>query len=268
MNYYTIQPRQRLAEYVRYFWVLEGEVINDIPYVHRSMANSCPELFFHYQGVFEEWVSPDKWTSSFPSGLHGQSQQISRFRINQSFGLFGAYLYPYTIPLIFNIPASELSNQIPDLVSLLGQEGKDLEEKIMTCGTNHQRTIILSDFLEARLQKNSRDRPTVFSSINYILQRKGSVNIEKLSSDYFLSSRQFERKFKEFSGFAPKLYSRIVRFQSALMEYGNKHKSLTDIAYECGYYDQSHFIHEFKEFSGHHPKSYFHGRAEGTEWRG
>ncbi len=267
MNYYTIAPRQRLADYVRYFWVLEAEINKDDFYIHRSMANSCPELFFHYQGVFEEWVSPDKWASSFPSGLHGQSQQISRFRINQSFGLFGAYLYPYTIPLIFNIPASALSNQIPDLFSLLGQEGKDLEEKIMTCENNHQRVLILSDFLEKRLQKNARNHSTVFSSINYILQRKGSVNIEKLSSDYYLSSRQFERKFKEFSGFAPKLYSRIVRFQSALTEFGNKQKSLTDIAYDCGYYDQSHFIHEFKEFSGHHPKSYFNGHAEGTEWR-
>jgi hypothetical protein len=153
MNYYTIPPTNRLAEYVRYFWVLEAEVTKGDFYIHRSMANSCPELFFHYQGVFEEWVSPDKWANSFPSGLHGQSQQISRFRINQSFGLFGAYLYPYTIPLIFNIPASALSNQIPDLLSLLGQEGKDLEEKIMTCENNHQRTIIVSDFLEKTLTK-------------------------------------------------------------------------------------------------------------------
>jgi AraC-like DNA-binding protein len=58
-----------------------------------------------------------------------------------------------------------------------------------------------------------------------------------------------------------------LRFESALEEYGNRNKSLTEIAYDCGYYDQSHFIHEFKEFSGHHPRHYFMGKAEGVEWK-
>lgn len=43
-------------------------------------------------------------------------------------------------------------------------------------------------------------------------------------------------------------------------------KSLTDIAYDCGYYDQSHFINDFKEFSGYSPKVYFSGNAEGSEY--
>lgn len=47
----------------------------------------------------------------------------------------------------------------------------------------------------------------------------------------------------------------------------NKKKSLTDIAYDCGYYDQSHFINDFKEFSGYHPSQYFSGQTEGTTWK-
>ncbi|MBC8045504.1 MAG: AraC family transcriptional regulator, partial [Fimbriimonadaceae bacterium] len=92
-------------------------------------------------------------------------------------------------------------------------------------------------------------------------------NVEQLARQNFLSIRQFERNFKEFSGFRPKLFSRIIRFQSALSEYDNKGKPLTEIAYACGYYDQSHFIHDFKEFSGHYPKHYFSGKAEGAEYR-
>jgi len=88
-----------------------------------------------------------------------------------------------------------------------------------------------------------------------------------LANDYFLSERQFERQFRKFSGFSPKLFSRIVRFQSALTQYGNNEKSLTEIALETGYYDQSHFIHDFKEFSGYHPKQYFSGNSGAIEWR-
>ena len=34
-------------------------------------------------------------------------------------------------------------------------------------------------------------------------------------------------------------------------------KSLTTLAYDCGYYDQSHMINEFKMMSGMTPKQYF-----------
>lgn len=93
------------------------------------------------------------------------------------------------------------------------------------------------------------------------------TKVEALAKQVFQSTRQFERTFKQFAGFNPKLFSRIIRFQTALGEYHNKDKSLTEIAYECGYYDQSHFIQDFKEFSGHNPKEYFSGKTEATEWR-
>ena len=102
-------------------------------------------------------------------------------------------------------------------------------------------------------------------SINHILETRGSVTVDTLADRFGMSGRHFERKFKEFSGFRPKLYSRISRFHAALKEYGSG-KSLTDIAYDCGYYDQAHFISDFKEFSGYSPKVYFSGRAEGSEY--
>jgi AraC-like DNA-binding protein len=100
-----------------------------------------------------------------------------------------------------------------------------------------------------------------------VVHARSLETVEQLSAQFNLSQRQFERKFTEYAGFTPKVYSRIIRFQSALSHYGSDYKSLTDIAYECGYYDQSHFIHEFKEFSGYHPGQYFKGRPEGIEYR-
>ena len=36
-----------------------------------------------------------------------------------------------------------------------------------------------------------------------------------------------------------------------------KEETLTQVAYENDYYDQSHFIRDFKEFTGTNPKDYF-----------
>lgn len=267
MKYLTINPPPKLAKFVRSFWILEDEVHPGKPYIHRVMADGCAEMIFHYQTAFDEIFDNDKIETSFHSGLHGQSQYFRRFIVRQNFGIFGVYLYPFVLPLLFSMPSNELSNEMPDLPTLLGKEGLILEERMMLAKNNEERVRIISEFLERRIGKNYLDEPAVFSTISYIIKTKGIANVQQLAEKSCLSTRQFERKFKTFSGFSPKLYSRIVRFQSALNMYGNAEKSLTEIAYECGYYDQSHFIHDFKEFSGQHPGLFFSGKAEGAEYR-
>ncbi len=262
MNYYTIAPSKTLSAYVRFFWVLES----DEPYCHRSMADGCAEMVFHYKGSFDEITIPGQIERSFDVGLHGPSQNYRRFITDKSFGIFGVYLYPFAIPQLFSIPANELSDQMPDLASLLGADGRKLEEKIIMAETNLQRVSILSSYLEKKL-KNVTSQRAVVSVINAIIHSKGLMPVDELAKKSFLSTRQFERNFKIFSGFSPKLYSRIIRFQMATQNYGASYKTLTDIAYDCGYYDQSHFIHDFKQFSGYHPKQYFSGKAEGVEWK-
>lgn len=243
------------------------EVSLNQPYIHRSMADGCPEMVFHYKGRFDEIFEDGKTDASFISGIHGQSQKFTRFRIKEAFGIFGVYLLPFALPQLFKLPASTLSNQMTDIQTLFGQEGTDLEEQVMLAADNAQRVNILSRYLQNKLVKNNISQPGVFSAVSEIIQTKGTTSIKQLASQYFLSTRQFERSFKHFAGFNPKLFSRIIRFQAALNAYGGKNITLTQIAYDCGYYDQSHFIHEFKEFSGYHPKQYFLNANEGRQWR-
>jgi AraC-like DNA-binding protein len=72
-----------------------------------------------------------------------------------------------------------------------------------------------------------------------------------------LSERTLERRFKQSIGISAKLFSRICRFQESLNQLRkNKYDKLSDIAYENGYADQSHFIRSFKEFTGVSPFDY------------
>jgi AraC-like DNA-binding protein len=267
MKYFTIKPPERLAAYVRYFWVLEGEASLGQPYVHRSMADGCAELIFHYNGIFDELLEGSATERSFSSGLSGPSRQFRRFLIEQNFGIFGVYLYPFAVSQLFSLHGTDAKNQMIDLKSLIGSEANELEEKMMLAIDNKLRLKIITEFLDRKLVKVKRQPPGVFEAIRYIIKTNGTTRVETLAEQNFQSTRQFERNFKQFSGFSPKLFSRIVRFQMALGEYHNKGKSLTEIAYECGYYDQSHFIQDFKEFSGFNPKAYFSGKTEATEWR-
>ncbi|HEV7738536.1 MAG TPA: helix-turn-helix domain-containing protein, partial [Chlamydiales bacterium] len=71
-----------------------------------------------------------------------------------------------------------------------------------------------------------------------------------------ITSRYLQKLFFQYTGLSPKLYTKIHRFQNSLRLVTKKDTSLTSVAYDCGYFDQSHFIREFKSFTGLTPSGY------------
>jgi AraC-like DNA-binding protein len=266
MRYFTIQPPAELKPYVRFYWVLEHELGADEPsYVYRSVADTCTEMVFHYRSAFSE-LDNKSGQNAGPSGIQFQTTQYRRFITAESFGIFGAYIYPFAVPYFFNIPSSQTSNLAFDFDTFLNRPGRELEERIMLASDNYKRAEILSAFLITRLRQNGLMDERMAIAIRDVIHNKQYRAVTQLANDYNLSVRQFDRKFKEYAGFSPKTYMRLTRLQDALRQY-NTNKTLTQIALECGYYDQSHFIHDVKEFTGYHPGFYFSGKAEGTEYR-
>jgi len=265
MRYATIKPPIHLQPYIRCFWTLEhdfGE--NETNYVYRSVADGCVEMVFHYRAAFNELIDsgqPHNWLA----GVHFQSDSFRRFETKESFGIFGAYIYPFTIPYLFNISSATTTNEMTDLNTLLGADGSRLEEQMMLASCNNERVAILTAFFGQRLQHAKTKDPTIASAIKHVIHSAQTDTVEQLASRFNLSTRQFNRKFKEYAGFSPKMYMRLTRLTNAIKQ-GRNEKSLSYVAHECGYYDQSHFIHEVKLFTGYHPGFYFSGKAEGTEW--
>lgn len=251
-----------LAEYVQFFWTLDS----DQPYEHRSLANGGIEMVFHYRGAFTE-IKPEGRYSTALSSIQGTSSSYQVYACTSAFGIFGVYFYPFAIPALFGMPTNELSDEMPDLTTFLGAQGKILEERMMTSGSNAERIGIISKFLEERVLRIERADSQMHQVIHSIIHTPGKINIDRVADECALSRRQFERRFKMLAGFSPKMYERIIRFQNAADEYKNQNKSLTRIALENGYYDHSHFTNDFKKFSGHNPKDYFSGKEVGHEWR-
>jgi len=266
MLYQTFRPSIRLAPYVRFFWALEADVARGDEFVHRSMADGCVEVVFHYRASFDEVDTEGNRTFSPISSIQAQSTAYRRFSTNESFGIFGAYLYPHAIPRLFAYPASDFTNSSPDLESVFASEGRRLEEQMISAHDNEERVAVVTRFLENKLSVSTRELPPIYRAIHSVLDAAGDIRIAELAREHDLSTRQFERKFKEFAGLNPKLYSRVVRFQAATQHKFAGIRDLTEIAYACGYYDQSHFINDFRQFSGYTPKEYFWTNAEGTQY--
>ena len=254
IKYYRIKPSESIAQYVKYFWVGEADVDKGDHFKHFSIATSNAKLVFHYKGHFEELNKNGELKHSFISGLQGQSKVHTQFISNDNVGIFGIEFFPYAIPFLFSIPATTVTNQFIDLKTLLGVKGEELQNRIFAASCNTERVSIATKFLESVMKPFKN--PFIIESIECINLSKGEINISNLICRYGVSSRQFERLFKEVTGFTPKSYAKISRFESAISKF-RSHQSFTEIALDSGYFDQSHFIHDFREFTGFPPKDYW-----------
>ena len=119
------------------------------------MADPCAELLFHYRGAFEE-LSTDGYGANqrarlFRSGTPAQTSVYRRFTIAERFGIVGVYVYPDAVDELIGLPASEPTDQMPDLASTLGATGRELEQRVCTSPDNAARVRVLSEFLSQRL---------------------------------------------------------------------------------------------------------------------
>ncbi|WP_315823731.1 helix-turn-helix transcriptional regulator [Paraflavitalea speifideaquila] len=123
---------------------------------------------------------------------------------------------------------------------------------------------LLSDWIKVQADKNHALKDDIMKyAVSVIARSKGNVALKGLQIELQLSERSFERKFKEYIGISPKLFSRICRFQASLQQLRNNDFSkLSDIAFENDYSDQSHFIRAFKEFAGFSPFQYQRSSSE------
>lgn len=96
-----------------------------------------------------------------------------------------------------------------------------------------------------------------FEKIKNIINKnfKNKISLETLSEITGLSKYYIIKLFKDKSKTTPHAYQTMLRINYAKKELG-KNRKISDIAYEIGFYDQSHFTKTFKEYFGITPQEY------------
>jgi AraC-like DNA-binding protein len=170
---------------------------------------------------------------------------------------FTIHFQPTGFYRLFHIALHELTNLTPDAVDVVGHEVSVLHEQLYQADSLQAMVCRAETFL---MQKMTRSQPfhPVQAAAASILNRHGQVNLAELASASNVSLRQFERTFTEQVGVPPKMFSRLVRFKHALeLKHRERYRSWTDIAYEAGYCDQMHLIHDCKAFADETPSALF-----------
>lgn len=154
----------------------------------------------------------------------------------------------------------EITGQVLDLSVVLGRAAGELEEQLADAGDWHSRFDILDAALCQRLQRAPDEHPLVSAALQHIRQSAGTLRIESLASTLGCSRKHLATLFKREVGLTPKSVARIVRFESALVRLQAGHiRSLTDLAFACGYSDQAHFNRECRNLTGDSPTNLLNG---------
>ncbi|MEC3880204.1 helix-turn-helix domain-containing protein [Parapedobacter sp. 10938] len=167
--------------------------------------------------------------------------------------IVGIAFKPGGITRLSGIPVCELVNNRIDASLVWGNEINRLADRLKNAKSNHEIFMITELFL---LQKATGIKPlSVFDrAINELIRTKGNLSVKTVADYAGLSIRQLQRKSLHILGISPKLFAKIMRFTSACI-YKEAHPAMPwyRIAYEFGYADQMHMIHDFKIFSGATP---------------
>ncbi|WP_205512020.1 helix-turn-helix domain-containing protein [Longitalea arenae] len=256
MDYRIILPPDNLRPFVKYFWVLESNTTTASTITFSPLADGCPGIMFQQPDKGSFYLEENKQLPGI--FVYGQTVQPTKMYLNGKLHTVGICLQPNALQRVFGIDAHELTGSCVDLGLVQHKKEKHLQEQLMYAASiEEQINLIAASLLNAAERNHERHDTVSGFALTEILQGKGEVSFAVLQKQLQLSERTLERRFKQSIGISAKLFSRICRFQEALTQLRkNNYQKLSDIAYENGYADQSHFIRSFKEFTGVSPFDY------------
>ena len=230
-------PKPPLAEFVDQIWLYSGY---SVPHKQeRLMPTGTMELVLDLTlGI------------AVLAGVHSRPTIIDTAG---PLNILGIHFRPGGAFPFLGVPASELHNETVPLDAIWGAEAELVREQILAAPDDEARFDILERTLFRRATRLQRHR-----AVAHGLFRLGSpVVVSDVVEETGLSQRRFIDLFDREVGLTPKLYARVARFQRVLKRvHPSGDIDWTDVALACGYFDQSHLIHDFRAFAGISPTEY------------
>lgn len=108
------------------------------------------------------------------------------------------------------------------------------------------------------LDRLSPTRYSILDIVSDISAHPGVLKIHALAKKHFVTERHLERQFNLQIGVSPKEFINLTRFNKAFarLQAGNQ-QTLSDIAWESGYYDHAHLTNDFRRYTGKAPTEFF-----------
>ncbi len=257
-------PRPPLSQFVNLLWLYEGYTQPNAK--ERILPSGEMQIVVNLledRTCIYDREDTDRcqtFRGSVLSGAHSEYQVISTA---MQASVVGVHFRPGGAFPFLRMPAGELRDATVSLETLWGAAAVDLRDRLLEAPTPRARLEVLERVLLKDLARGFDAHDAVGFALRRFMAEPHAATVAGVSDQIGLSPKRFIQVFRDETGFTPKVFCRIRRFQLALdLMDGRKSVEWAKVALDCGYFDQAHFIHDFRAFSGINPTSYLASRTQ------
>ncbi|HLO38650.1 MAG TPA: helix-turn-helix domain-containing protein [Lacibacter sp.] len=250
MKYWYQKPNQLLSDYVRTVLILEGfsqAEKEQLPLV----TNGIPAFLCRT----EKKETGDEHISQLT--LFGKSSTEDSWANNDATTIIAYFFKPFALSTVFNVAAKKLLGQPLDLSNWNPHKTNALKTQLIYADSTTKKIEVLDHLLIEQLQQHKKECEIIQYATDEIMCNPDTEILSTILTRLDINERTFQRVFKKYVGITANQYRRICQFQVSFDQLrGKEFTRLTDIAYDNGFADQSHFIRSFKEFTQTTPNDY------------
>jgi AraC-like DNA-binding protein len=244
-----LPPAASIAEYVQEILLIEDFRVST-PFVLPLFANGRPTLLF-------QTAKGQIGTSTNNLTLFGQTVFPDTLTIKEDFTLIAYFFKPYALSSLFGVSAQELTDSPIDLNLLPEPVRAGLQEQLLNAASSSEMMALLDNYIFSLTTRIKTDIRIIKYAVEKIAGAPSKKNLVEVQQELYMTPRTFQRLFEKNIGIIPTQFRRISQFNAAFRQLNKlEFKNLTDISFNHGYADQSHFIRAFREFTSLTPREY------------
>ena len=172
--------------------------------------------------------------------------------VDQSCDYFCVRFRPGQAPKLVDVHPIDVLNSGLELTSIWGISVSSLGDRLQSYPNHASRQLFVEGLVRSSepLVEDERCR----WATAFIDASGGQVSVSHLAYRLGIHTRSLERSFLDHCGISPKRLIRMTRLQHFIAHSREgRYQNLSDLAYICGYSDQSHMIKDLKELTGRLP---------------
>ena len=256
MIFSHIAPKPALRDFVRDYLIAHFRFDHEKPLALKPYAPKPEQGITFFVRGRPKSVNPltGEGQTAPPVSIFGQQHQRCDVHLTSEFLMFRVHFKPGALFRLLNVPLFELGDNYFDAELVLGEEVRDVSERLSTAGSYAEMLMLLEEYLVRRVGNGTQDVHPADRAAICLTADPRNASLDWLAREACLSPRQFNRKFTERMGVGPKLYSRIVRFHRA-SRLKALHRTIAWplVAIDCGYVDYQHMVRDFRHFTNATP---------------
>jgi AraC-like DNA-binding protein len=203
--------------------------------------------------IFDEKNQRKSLTESIFQGIR---KRPYTFEFGKSLNIVGIRFLPLGFSSLFKIREKDISDNPVTAELIAGRAIKEIEERVYEEDDLTGKLKIIERWLFEYFAKRDNSNIIAATALDELNVSKGLLKIKDAGRDE-AGYKRLQRTFRDYIGISPKLYSRMLRFESIHNELRRmKETDWMNIVAKYNFYDQPHLIKEFKFFTGITPNEF------------